>query len=84
MKMKNLFDRFVFRFIEDPPTGGGNNNGTGTGTGTGTGEDVEDNENLNSDTDNEDGKPGGNSGENSGGTITDDGVLRPDVGIGVF
>lgn len=72
--MKNLLDRFVFRFIEDPPTGGSGNdsnlNGGSTEGDSNTGGNTGGN------------NTGGNSGNTSGGGTDEDGRPIPDVGIG--
>jgi hypothetical protein len=91
--MRNLFNNFIKDVLqmahEDPPGGnGGNNTGTGTGT-EGNNGGSNNTEGLKNDTDeeNEEGGntgSGNNAGANSGGTIDDNKVLNPDVGVGVF
>ena len=91
--MKNLFNNFMVNVLsmahEDPPTGnGGSNNNSGTGTNTGGNNGTTEPEDLKNDTGNEDTGgntgSGNNAGANSGGHLSDDNVLTPDVGVGVF
>ena len=92
--MKNLFNNFMVNVLsmahEDPPTGnGGSNNNSGTGTNTGGNNGTTEPEDLKNTTDNENTGggntgSGNNAGANSGGHLSDDNVLTPDVGVGVF